>query len=119
MSASNTQATAASVPTTLPSPFHTFPHTPSVEVKPFTVDFPQADIDDLQRRIADAPRRRRTYENSTTDEQLGVTREWLENALETWKAFDWYVAALTLANSGLDPVPDLGSPQAPDRGHPQ
>lgn len=85
-------AAAASVPTTLPSPFHTFPHPPSVQVKPFKVEFPQADIDDLKRRINDAPPRRKTYENSTTDEPLGVTREWLENALEEWKNLDWYAA---------------------------
>lgn len=78
-----------SVPTTLPNPFHTFPHTPTIPISPFTVNIAQGKIDDLKRRINDAVKPRKTFENSTTDEPVGVTYDWLTNALEEWKTFDW------------------------------
>lgn len=80
---------AQGVPTTLPNPFHTFPHTPTVPVSPYTIDIPQETIDDLKRRLNDAPTPRTTFENSHTDEQLGITRKWLVDAVEEWKKFDW------------------------------
>jgi len=80
---------AQSVPTTLPNPFHSFPSTPTVDVTPFRVDFPQEKLDDLRRRIDDAPEPRKTFENSTTDEQLGITRDWLTHAVAQWKKHDW------------------------------
>ncbi len=81
---------AQGVPTTLPNPFHTLPHTPSIPVTPYKVNISQEKIDDLKRRINDAPTPRRTFENSHTDEPLGLIRDWLLRAIEEWKSFDWY-----------------------------
>ena len=77
------------VPTTLPNPFHTFPNTPAIKIDPHSVNIPQEKIDDLKRRINDAPKPRKTFENSSTDEPLGLTHEWLTGAIEKWKSFDW------------------------------
>ena len=79
----------SSVPTTLPNPFHSFPSTPSIVVKPFRVDIAQDKLDDLRRRIDDAPAPRKTFENTTSDEELGIKRDWLETAVAQWKTFDW------------------------------
>ena len=81
----------------LPNPFHTFPHTPTIPISPFRVAIPQTDIEDLKRRVNDAPKPHRTFENSTTDEDLGITREWLTHAVDEWKRFDWWVR-LTCSN---------------------
>ena len=69
--------------------FAQFPHTPTITVKPFRAHADQAVLDDLKRRLEDAPTPRKTYENTTFKGQLGITREWLLKATEHWKSFDW------------------------------
>jgi hypothetical protein len=71
------------------APYATFPHDPSIPFKTFKAAIPQTAIDDLKRRINDSPVPRKTYENNCTKEQLGVTWEWMKDAVEEWKTFDW------------------------------
>jgi len=70
-------------------PFSTLPHSPTIPLTPFQISIPQSSLDSLQRDLAHVPSFRQTYENSHTDEPLGVTLPWLQNALAEWKTFDW------------------------------
>lgn len=71
-------------------PFKTLPHKPSIPVKPFKVDIPQNEVDDLKSRLNNTRAFKRTYENSRDDEYFGVNLKWMEEALRVWKEeYDW------------------------------
>lgn len=72
-------------------PYGILPNSPTIEVKPFEVDIQQKQIDDLKRRLEDTPTPRTTFENTTTDEQVGIKKDWLVGAVDEWKAYDWLV----------------------------
>lgn len=57
----------------------------STKHTPFTVAFPQADLDDLQRRL-DATR---LPASTPGGWDRGTPREYLADTVEAWKAFDW------------------------------
>jgi hypothetical protein len=71
------------------SQYKTFPNEPTIPIKPFKAEIPQDRLDELVRRVKDVPTPRKTYENSHTDESLGVTLDWIIDALGQWKSFDW------------------------------
>ena len=55
--------------------------------KPFTVSIPQADVDDLRRRLANT---RWADDSANEDWRYGVERGWLEGMVDYWaKDFDW------------------------------
>lgn len=60
-----------------------------ITIRPFTVDVPQADLDDLMARLArtrlPSPAPGDTWEH-------GTPNHYLREALEAWRAFDWRAA---------------------------
>ena len=56
----------------------------------FTVNIPQATLDDLQTLLRLSSIGKKTYENTRPDRQLGVLHDWMTEAVETWRtSFDW------------------------------
>jgi hypothetical protein len=71
-------------------PFDKFPHTPSIPLEPFKVDFPQEDLDDLHHRLQQVKPLKRAYESSRGDEYFGVNHEWMTEAIRVWRdEYDW------------------------------
>ena len=67
---------------------------------PFKVNVPQADIDDLKRRLQDGVRSKSTYEHKHAEQaELGITTEFLTEAVEQWKSFDWWVLNARMVNA--------------------
>src|SRR5688500_8376557 len=61
--------------------------TGSAGIRPFRIDIPQADIDDLRERLA---RTRLPQPAPGDDWALGVPNSWLSTAIEQWQGdFDW------------------------------
>jgi epoxide hydrolase len=61
--------------------------TGSAGIRPFRIDIPQADIDDLRERLA---RTRLPQAAPGDDWDLGVPNAWLATAIEQWQVdFDW------------------------------
>ena len=57
---------------------------------PFKVDIPQKNIDELQQLLELSRLGPKTYENSLQDRRFGVSRTWLQHAVNIWKtSFDW------------------------------
>ena len=96
-----TETLASTAPATADRPFHQPPFTPSIEVNAWRVEFPQEQIDQLRRRIEDTPAPRKTFENSKTVEPVGITLEWLQDAINQWKVFDWYAMLVLLCQAYL------------------
>ncbi|EIW66985.1 hypothetical protein M231_03918 [Tremella mesenterica] len=67
--------------------------TPSSQAKlrlePFKVSIPQEDIDDLISLVRAGRIAKKTYENTQTEENFGITRDWLMHARDQWLEFDW------------------------------
>lgn len=62
-------------------------HTTSkTDIRPFTVEVPQADLDDLMDRLA---RTRLPQPAPADDWTTGTPNSYLRDAVEQWKAFDW------------------------------
>jgi pimeloyl-ACP methyl ester carboxylesterase len=60
---------------------------PSTEIRPFTIDVPQAALDDLQERLA---RTRLPQPPPTDDWEYGVPNSYLEETVAYWRdGFDW------------------------------
>lgn len=76
--------------------FDKFPSKPSIEVKPFEVAVPQAQIDDLRARLVNQAPRKATWDNTVGPFHLGVKKNWLDETIEQWKWFDWCVLASSL-----------------------
>ena len=60
---------------------------PGTGIRPFTVEMPQADLDDLYARLHRARLPRPVP--GEEDWQYGTPNPWLTQALEAWKSFDW------------------------------
>ncbi|KAH6664192.1 Alpha/Beta hydrolase protein [Halenospora varia] len=70
--------------------FSTIPPGASVTPTPFTVDVAEEALDELNTLVKLSKISKPTYENTTSDAYFGVTREWIENAVSTWKNdFSW------------------------------
>lgn len=66
------------------------PFKPSIPLRPFKVDIPQAEVDDLKSRLKNTRPFKRTYENARDDEYFGVNMRWMEKALQVWTdEYDW------------------------------
>ena len=65
------------------------PNTPTIPVKAFKIDVPQADLDDLAQLVRLTRLPKSTYENVQTDGSYGVNRQWLVDCKEAWLNFDW------------------------------
>lgn len=61
-------------------------HTGTADIRPFRIDVPQADIDDLRARLA---RTRLPQPAPGDDPAYGVTNAWLIDAVAGWAGFDW------------------------------
>jgi hypothetical protein len=79
------------------SSFATLPHAPTIPIRSFRADIAQSAIDDLSRRLHDTSLPRKTFENSHTKEELGVTWDWMKDAVDQWKTFDWSVSKVDIA----------------------
>lgn len=82
----------------------------TLDVKPYRIDVPQQDIDDLHTALRVGRITRSLWENSGDSSQTkgldyGVKREWLIRARDAWLQYDWYVShhfadwALTMEES--------------------
>ncbi|MBB3675955.1 epoxide hydrolase family protein [Modestobacter versicolor] len=56
------------------------------EIRPFRIEVPQADLDDLRERLA---RTRLPQPAPGDDWTYGTPNSWLTEALEAWRTFDW------------------------------
>lgn len=63
--------------------------TSPADIRPFTIDIPQADVDDLMERLA---RTRLPQPAPTDDWDAGTPNAYLREAVEAWRAFDWRAA---------------------------
>lgn len=70
--------------------FSTPPQKATLPLKSFTINTPQSDLDDLKTflRLTRVPKE--TYENTQTEDNLGITRRWFEDSKKAWEGFDWY-----------------------------
>ena len=87
-------------------PFGMLPDRASSSIKPFTIDFPKADIKNMVDLLELTPVAPASYESSlpNNDRHLGLRREWLVAAKQHWETkFDWFVSlrTLVLSNSPL------------------
>jgi hypothetical protein len=73
------------------SHFGTFPNPPKLDVKPFTVAIPDADIAELKSLLKASRLGPSTPTNSNPfDHSLGVSMDWLKTAKQAWEtSFDW------------------------------
>ena len=72
--------------------FDAVPHGASDAIKPWQVDIPQQDLDDLTRLLKASRLAPPTFENSLPqhDRHLGLRRDWLLAAKKYWETeFDW------------------------------
>ena len=70
--------------------FGTLPSHSQDSFRPFQVAIPQENIDRLKQLLELSPLGPKTYESSLQDRPFGVTRHWMEQAVDTWKtSFDW------------------------------
>lgn len=72
--------------------FGKLPEGASKSIQPFTIDFPQSDLDDLKTLLKLSRVAGPVHENSLPgeDRHLGVRREWLIKAKKHWEtSFDW------------------------------
>jgi len=60
--------------------------TATADIRPFRIEVAQADLDDLQARLA---RTRLPQPAPGDDWDYGTPNAWLTQALEAWKTFDW------------------------------
>jgi pimeloyl-ACP methyl ester carboxylesterase len=60
--------------------------TATADIRPFRIEIAQADLDDLQGRLA---RTRLPQPAPGDDWSYGTPNAWLSEALEAWKSFDW------------------------------
>ncbi|KAK6384931.1 hypothetical protein LTS17_002494 [Exophiala oligosperma] len=68
----------------------TFPHRPSIEVSPFTVKVPEAELTAFHNLLRLSKLGPRTYENTSANGKFGVTYDWMSKAKEHWQdVFDW------------------------------
>jgi len=67
------------------------PHKPTIPIKSYTPHIPQPLIDNLKQRLHNSVDILTTYENSYAgDDQMGITKEWMEETLGVWKGdWDW------------------------------
>jgi microsomal epoxide hydrolase len=66
----------------------------TLDVKPFRIDIPQQDIDDLHTLLKVSRITRPLWENQGKSSEVnrldyGVKREWLARARDAWLAYDW------------------------------
>lgn len=65
------------------------PHATGI-FRPFTVNVPEEQLHDLQSLLKLCPITPATYENCLASGQLGVRRDWILEAVDTWKTtFNW------------------------------
>ena len=69
--------------------YSTLPSSAIIPVETFTISTPQSDLDDLRRLIQLSRIPKATYENTQTEDNFGITREWLVKAKEEWLNLDW------------------------------
>ena len=66
------------------------PFEPSIPIKPFTLDIPRKDIEELQTLIKLSRFVPKSYENSQADGRYGVTHDWMTKAVDVWKnSYNW------------------------------
>ncbi|KAK5094106.1 hypothetical protein LTS08_008735 [Lithohypha guttulata] len=74
------------------SSFSKLPPTTSSSIKPFTITFPESDLQQLQDFLKLTPLPSQSYENSLPngDRHLGLRLDWLSQAKKKWETdFDW------------------------------
>ncbi|KAL9112014.1 MAG: hypothetical protein Q9227_003634 [Pyrenula ochraceoflavens] len=70
--------------------FGELPHQATGIFKPFTVNVPEQQLQNLQALLKLCPITPETYENSLADSHLGIRRDWILEAVNSWKTtFDW------------------------------
>ncbi|KAJ7218632.1 Alpha/Beta hydrolase protein [Mycena pura] len=73
------------------SHFNTFPNPPKLDVKPFTVAIPDADVVELKSLLKASRLGPSTpYNENPSDHSSGVSLDWLRTAKQAWETtFDW------------------------------
>ena len=78
----------------------------TLNVKPYKINIPKGDIDDLHTALKVGRITRQLWENSgdssqTNKADYGIKREWLIRARDAWLAYDWCVPCPRSADAGL------------------
>lgn len=70
--------------------YQTLPHKATLSPTKFTAHATDDAIKQLRQLVELSPLGPRTYENTTTDQYLGIKYEWMAQAKERWAGgYDW------------------------------
>lgn len=70
--------------------YGTLPPNATGSFHPFTINTPQAELDNLNTLLRLSRLGSPSYENSLPDRRLGLSFDWLQNAVKYWsEQFDW------------------------------
>ena len=76
--------------------FASFPHDPTIPVRPFTVQTKASELDDLRQLISVSRIASPIFENTQTSQYFGLTREWIIHTRDYWlNQFNWWVERLS------------------------
>ena len=76
--------------------FNTLPATARVAPTPFQVAFPKDQLVELETLIKLSKLAPPTFENSQSNTQYGVTKDWLVAMKEQWlRSYKWYICSLS------------------------
>ncbi len=71
------------------------PHKVTIPIQVFTIKTPDSELSDLKLRLASARLPTAIYDNVQTEDDFGVTSEWINTARNHWfERFNWYVPLL-------------------------
>lgn len=71
------------------TPFSQVPSGAKILPSPFHIHVPDEQLEELQLLIKLSKIAPPTYESVQQDRKYGITTEWLTNAREAWRTFDW------------------------------
>ncbi|KAK4941312.1 hypothetical protein LTR10_018722 [Elasticomyces elasticus] len=92
--------------------YGTLPPNASGSFYPFTVNTPQSELDELKTLLRLSRLGSPTYENSLPDRRLGLSFNWLQNAVRYWsEQFDW-----RKSEEHINSFPNFVSPIRDDDG---
>ncbi|ORY25438.1 Alpha/Beta hydrolase protein [Naematelia encephala] len=70
--------------------FAQLPFDPTISVTPYNIAVPEETLEDLKSALDTVRPVKTTFENTNLGNGAGVTKEWIDNALKSWKnEFDW------------------------------
>lgn len=66
-----------------------FPSSPTIDIQTTQISLPESKVAALERDLDRNVNFIRTYENTQDDQQLGLTMDWMDSAIDTWRTISW------------------------------